>query len=56
VPRYYTYKNTDEIIGYKYEVKRFTWFTIVKDMKEKKLGYISLNAYGRNVEMTIQSS
>jgi hypothetical protein len=37
VPRYYTDKKTDEIIGYKYEVKDLPG-TIVKEMKGKKLG------------------
>jgi hypothetical protein len=54
VPRYYTDKKTDEIIGYKYEVKDLPG-TIVKEMNGEEIRVYFPNAYGRNVEMTYKA-
>jgi len=54
VPRYYTNKKTDEIIGYKYEVKDLPG-TIVKEMNGEEIRVYFPNAYGRNVEMTYKA-
>jgi hypothetical protein len=50
-PRYYTEKKTDEIIGYKYEVKDLPNI-LVKEMNGEEIRIYFPNAYGRNVEMT----
>jgi hypothetical protein len=54
VPRYYTDKKTNEIIGYKYEVKDLPG-TIVKEMNGEEIKVYFPNAYGRNVEMTYKA-